>query len=139
VERDARRTAGHEGFDLLEIVGIDGLLELPDLFEGFDVGLQLRPARESIETGNFELRIGKRISVTSFEQILGLIFQMAEIGTIGERKRRVLSMGQHSDLLSLPRPSSAHRAERRIAKFDFDQVGFYPFRGPDASLTLQES
>src|ERR1700675_1085315 len=60
---------------------------------------------------------------------------MAEIGMIGKRTRRVLRMGRHGDLLSLNRPSSAHRAERRFAKLNFKQVGFYPFRGPDASPT----
>ena len=133
------RIAGHERFDLFEIVGINGLFEPADLFEGFDLGLQLRSAWESIETGNLKLGIGERISVTSFEQSLGLIFQVSKIGTIGERTRGILRMGRHGDLLSLHRPSSAHRAERRIAKLDFNQVGFYPFRGPDASLTLQES
>ncbi len=134
-----RRIALHEGFDTLEVVGIDGLFELPDLLERIDVDLQLWPARKPIATSNLELRVGKRHSTAALEQILGLIFQMSEIGTIGERTRCVLGMGRHSDLLSLHRPSSAHRAERRFAKFNCKQVGFYPFRGPDASFTLRAS
>jgi hypothetical protein len=34
---------------------------------------------------------------------------------------------------------SAYRAERRFAKLFCNWVGFYPFRGPDASLTRQPS
>src|SRR5262245_44660249 len=37
------------------------------------------------------------------------------------------------------RPSSAYRAERMFAKIYCKWVGFYPFRGPDASLTRQPS
>src|SRR5215472_5751322 len=37
------------------------------------------------------------------------------------------------------RPLSAFRAERRFARIDFKQVGFDPFRGPDASLTQRRS
>src|SRR4029077_15726753 len=99
--------------------------------------LELRPARKPIETGNLELRVGQRHSIAVLEQILGLIFQMPEVGTIGERTRRVRRMGRQSDLLSLHCPSSATRAERRFAKIDCKQVGFYPFRGPDASLTQE--
>src|SRR5207248_9940262 len=78
---------------------------------------ELRPAGKSIETSNLELRISERPSVTRLEQILGLICQMQEIGTV--RKRRcVLRMGRNSDLLSTKRPSSAHRAERRLVKID---------------------
>src|SRR5258705_1571186 len=32
---------------------------------------------------------------------------------------------------------SARWAERRFARIDFEQVGFYPFRGPDAPFTLR--
>ncbi len=81
------RIAGHKGFHALEVVGIDGALELSDLFERIDVSLQLRPAGKSIETGNLELRISERPSVTRLEQILGLIFQMPEIGTVRKRTR----------------------------------------------------
>src|SRR5437016_13015897 len=104
-----------------------------------NVGLQLGPTRKPIAFGNIELSIGERRSAARLEQILGLILQMPEIGTIGKRTRRVLGMGRHSNLLSSKRPSSAHRAERRFAKVDYKKVGFCPFRGPDASLTLAES
>ncbi len=81
------RIAAHKGFHALEVVGIDGVLELSDRFERIDVSLQLRPAGKSIETGNLELRISERPSVTRLEQILGLIFQMPEIGTVRKRTR----------------------------------------------------
>jgi len=38
---------------------------------------------------------------------------------------------------ALDRPLSAIRAERRVANTEFDGVGFYPFRGPDAPLALR--
>src|ERR1700730_12969887 len=60
---------------------------------------------------------------------------MAEIGTLRKWLEYVVGMGRYSELLSLNRPSSAPRAERRFAKLNFKQVGFYPFRGPDASPT----
>src|SRR5580765_2368421 len=44
-------------------------------------------------------------------------------------------MVRHNVLLSSTRPLSAYRAERRYAILDGTQVGFCPFRGPDASLT----
>src|SRR5437899_8297116 len=108
-ERSAmqRRIMRHEGFDARGVVGIDGLLELSDHFERIDVGFQSWPARKSIETCNFELRLGERCGAAGSEQILGLILQMAEVGTIGERTRCVLRTGRHCDLLSLHRPLSA--------------------------------
>jgi len=39
------RAAGHHLLDPLEVVGVDGLFELPDRFQGFDMGFELGPAR----------------------------------------------------------------------------------------------
>src|ERR1700732_3413048 len=61
---------------------------------------------------------------------------MPQIRTVGELARCALRIGRHCDLLSSKRPLSAHRAERRCAKMFCKRVGFYPFRGPDASLAL---
>src|SRR5207253_729533 len=69
-----------------------------------------------------------------FVQIFGLVFQMAEIRTIRQRARSLGEVGRHGGLLSWLRPLSAPRAERRFAKINFVEVGFYPFRGPDASF-----
>src|ERR1043166_4705919 len=103
------------------------------------MGLELRPTCKPVETGDLELRIRNRLGTAGLEQILGLILQMPEIGTRGKRTWCVLRIGRHSDLLSSKRPWSAYRAERRFAKIECKQVGFYPFRGPDASFTLRKS
>jgi hypothetical protein len=79
-----RRVARHQSLDANDVVCIDGLLELPDLLERFDVSLELRPARKPVETRDPELRIGDRCRRAGFEQILGLILQMAETGTVGK-------------------------------------------------------
>src|SRR5215831_17420798 len=64
---------------------------------------------------------------------------MPEIGMVGKLAWFFLEIIRHSELLSLKRPSSAYRAERRFAKIYRKWVGFYPFRGPDASLTRRPS
>src|SRR6266511_1382558 len=64
---------------------------------------------------------------------------MPEIGMFGKLAWYFLGIIRHSELLSLKRPPSAYRAERRFAKLFCNWVGFYPFRGPDASLTRQPS
>jgi hypothetical protein len=92
-----RRVARHQGLDANDVVGVDSLLELPDLLEGVDVSLELRPARKPVETRDLKLRIGDRCGRTGLEQVLGLVLQMAEIGTVGKRAWRI---GRQSDLLS---------------------------------------
>ena len=54
-----RRVARHHGLDANDVVGVDRLLELPDLLERLDVSLELRPARKPVETRDLELRIGE--------------------------------------------------------------------------------
>ena len=78
-----RRVARHHGLDAIDVVGVDSLLELPDLLEGVDVSLELRPARKPVETRDLELRIGDRCRGAGLEQVLGLVLQMAEIGRSG--------------------------------------------------------
>src|SRR5271157_1875511 len=128
------RVARHHALHALDVIRIDGQLEPPNLLVRIDVFLQLWPARKAIRARDLKLGIRERFSLTTLQQILRLILQMAEIGTFRKRTRCVLGMGGHSGLLSLNRPSSAHRAERRFAKLFLKQVGFYPFRGPDAPL-----
>ena len=79
-----RRVARHHGLDAIDVVGVDSLLELPDLLEGIDVSLELRPTRKPVETRDLELRIGERCRRASLEQVLGLVLQMAKIGAIGK-------------------------------------------------------
>jgi hypothetical protein len=54
-----RRVARHHGLDANHVVGVDGLLELPDLLERFDMSLELGPTRKPVETRDLELRIGE--------------------------------------------------------------------------------
>ena len=102
-----RRVVGHKRFDAFDVVGVDRLLEAPDLLERIDMGLELRPARKPIETGDFELRIGERFSAAGLEQILGLVLQMAKIGMFGKLAWYFLGICRHSELLSSKSPLSA--------------------------------
>src|SRR5229473_4174209 len=106
-----RRVARHHRFHVNDVVGVDSLLELSDLLEGLDVSLELRPARKPVETRNLELRIGDRCCRAGLKQVLGLVLQVAEIGSVGKRAWLLLWISRHSDLLSSNRPLSAHRAE----------------------------
>ena len=70
-------------------------LSCPTVLQRFDVGLELRPACEAVQAGDLKLRVGERRGAAGFEQVLGLILQMAEIGTFGKRawrSRGVLDM-----------------------------------------------
>src|SRR5439155_1267695 len=104
--------------DANNIVGVDSLLELPDLPERFDVSLELRPTRKPVEKRDLELRISDRCRRAGLEQILGLVLQMAEIGAVGKTAWRRLRISRHSDLLSSKGPLSAHRAERRLRRLN---------------------
>ena len=116
-----RRVARHHGLDAIDVVGVDSLLELPDLLQGVDVSLELRPARKPVETRDLELRIGDRRRGAGLEQVLGLVLQMAEIGAVGKRAWCLWVIDRHGDLLSSKRPLSAHRAERRWRRLDADR------------------
>src|SRR5262249_36548232 len=100
-----------------------------------DVGLELGPARKAILARDLELGLGERSRLARLEQVLGLILEVPEVGTLGERARRCLGIAGHGNLLSVWRPLSAWRAERRFAVGSGSQVGFCPFRGPDAPWT----
>jgi hypothetical protein len=75
-----RRVARHHGLDANDVVCVDSVLELPRLFEEFDVSLELRPARKPVETRDLELRVGDRCCRACLEQVFGLVLQMAETG-----------------------------------------------------------
>jgi hypothetical protein len=109
------RVAGHHLLDPFEVIRVDGLLELPDRSQRFDMGFDLGPARKAVLPGNLKLRIRKRRRLACFEQVLGLILEMPQIGTLGKRTRRSLRSARHGNLLSMWRPVSARRAERRFA------------------------
>ena len=48
---------GHEALDARQIIRVDRLFQLSDLTECINVGLELWPARETIEAGSLELRV----------------------------------------------------------------------------------
>src|SRR5262249_44975064 len=129
------RIASHHPLGPLDVVGVDGLLEPPYRLQGFDVGLELGPAPEAVLPGDLKLGVGQRRRMACPEQVLGLIFEMPQVGMLGKAARGSLGGARHGDLLSVWRPVSARRAERRLASISGRQVGFYPFRGPDASCT----
>jgi hypothetical protein len=130
------RVASHEVLDAIEIICVDGLLELADLLEGIDMTLELRPTGEPIETGDLELRVSERVRTTGFEEILGLLLQVAKIGTFGKRAKLLReSADMRPPLLKAPVVRISGR--KKVRKDGGKQVGFYPFRGPDASLTQE--
>ena len=99
--------------------------------------LELRPTRKSVATRDLELRIGDRLRRAGLEQILGLILQMAEIGAFGKRAVRFWwnrSAWRPPFIASARCPHIG--LKEGSAKLVLQKVGFYPFRGPDASSTL---
>ena len=129
--------AQHECFDAIDIVVVDRLLEFADLFEGIDVGLELRPAREAVEAGDLELCVRDGFGAAGLEQIPGLALEVAEIGTFGKGTRRVRGMVRHGELLSSKRLPSAHRAERSFAKNLLPRGGLLPFPRTGCVPTLR--
>ena len=62
------RVADHQLLDPLDVVGVDGLLELTDRLQGFDLGFELGPARKAVLPGNLQLCVGKRRRLTCSDQ-----------------------------------------------------------------------
>jgi hypothetical protein len=79
------RERGHQLLDPLEVVGVDGLLELSDRLQRFDMGFELGPARKAVLPGNLKLRVGKRRRSACSEQVLGLVLEMPQVGMLGKR------------------------------------------------------
>jgi hypothetical protein len=50
-----RRVAAHQALDALDVIGVDGMLELRRGQHRLDVSLKFRPTRKLIEPGNLEL------------------------------------------------------------------------------------
>ena len=102
-----RRVARHHGFDAIDVVVVDSLLELPDLLQGVNVSLEFRPARKPVKARDLELRIAERRCGAVLEQVLGLVLQMAEIRAVGKRARCLWVIARDGSLLSSKRPVSA--------------------------------
>src|SRR5215472_16890288 len=83
--------------------------------------LELGPTRKPVEACDLELRIGERCRPACSEQVLGLITQMAEIGTIRKRLWGPVWFGRHSDLLSSNRPRPHNWAERRLLRLETER------------------
>ncbi len=128
------RVARHEALDLLQVVGVNGQLELPGELQRFDVRLELGPTREAVLPGDLELRLRERPGLAGLKEVFGLVLEMAEVGVFG-KLARVLRSGWTWQPSFRGRPVSARRAERRFVRLCGKQVGFYPFRGPGASCT----
>jgi hypothetical protein len=132
-----RRILQHYRLHPDKVVMVDGFFELPSLFEQIEMSLELGPTSETIRASNLKLGVGKGLGAAGIYQVLSLVFQVAKIGAIWEDARSVGWLIRHSELLSSKYPLSALRAERSFAKAQvLLKVGFYPFRGPDASFTL---
>ena len=95
------RVARHEALDLLQVVGVDGQLELPGELQRFDVRLELGPAREAVLPGDLELRLRERLGLAGLEQVFGLVLEMAEVGVLGELARGFFGVAGHGNLLSV--------------------------------------
>src|SRR5688500_14234809 len=100
------------------------------------MSLELGPTREPVRKGDLKLGVGERDRATRFQQVLGLIPQMTKVGTIWQGASGAGSVVRHGKLLSSSARRPQFRAERSFANSANRQVGFYPFRGPDASITL---
>ncbi len=116
-----RRVAGHHVHDTRDVVGVDCLLELPELLEGLDMSLELGPTRKSIETCDLKLGIGERCGRAGLEQILGLVFEVAQIRTVGKRAWCLVRISRHSDLLSSKRPVSAQSGRKKVAEIETER------------------
>src|ERR1700730_11925203 len=92
-----------------------------------NVSLELWPTRKSVETGDLELCVGDGCSSTSLVQILGLILQMPEIGTVGKWDRRVLGIGRHGDLLSSNSPVVRKSGRKKVREDRQQMGGLLPF------------
>ena len=77
-----------EGFDAIEIVDGEGMLELADLFERLNLLLQLGPACEAVLSGDLKLCISKSRDSARPDKVFSLVAQMAEVGTIGKLHER---------------------------------------------------
>ena len=103
-----------------------GLPEFAGLFERLDVLLELGTACETVLAGDLELGVGQGGSCTSTDEILGLVTKMSEIRAFGKLHAK-----------SFPSARCPHvRAKGVSQKTSLERLGFYPFRGPAASLTL---
>jgi len=59
------------------------------------VGFEFGPARETIETGNFELRVSERFGFACLKQVPGLVLEMSEIGIVGKLARYFVGIDRH--------------------------------------------
>jgi hypothetical protein len=103
------------------------LVELARLFERLDLLLELRPAWEAVLSRDLKLCVGNSWGGTGTDEGFGLIAEMAEVGTIRKLHER--------NPFHLP-GVRINRAKGVSLMATTLRLGFYPFRGLDASLTL---
>jgi hypothetical protein len=109
-----------------EVIPVDGLPEFACLFERLDVLFEFGPTRKAIVAGELQLGGGQRGRRTSTYEVLRPVVEIAEIGTIGKLHGEIFSNARYPHV----------RAKGVSRQNDFGRLGFYPFRRPDASLTL---
>jgi hypothetical protein len=109
-----------------EVIPADGLPEFAGLFERLDVLLQLGPAWETVVAGQLKLGGSQGGGYAGTDQILGLVTQMSETRAFGKLHGEILSSARCPHI----------RAKGVSHKTKLGRLGFYPFRGPAASLTL---
>src|SRR5262249_34092936 len=117
---------GEEGVYTHEVIPADGLPEFPGLLDRLDVLLQLGPTGKAVVAGQLELGGGQGGGCAGTDEILGLVTKMSEVRALGKL---------HGEILSSARCPRV-RAKGLSHKTKFARLGFYPFRGPAASLTL---
>ena len=84
-------------------------------------------AWELVLSGDLKLRFGQCRRRARKDEIFGLIAEMAEVGMIRKFHER--------NPFHMP-AVRVNRAKGNFANGNNSRLGFYPFCGPDASLTL---
>jgi hypothetical protein len=121
-----RRVGCEKGLNAIEVLGTDGLEQLTRSLKQLYVMLQLRPVGKAVVASDLELGVGQGGSCASTDKILGLVTKMSEIRAFGKFHAK-----------SFPSARCPHvRAKGVSQKTTLARLGFYPFRGPAASLTL---
>src|SRR5688500_5714338 len=98
------------------------------------MGFESRPARESVAPRDLELCVGNRRRSTEPTEVLCLCLQVAEIRLIGKMTGRLGMVDRHGDSLSSTAPGVRTTGRKEVRENLGNEVGFYPFRGPEASL-----
>jgi hypothetical protein len=117
---------GQEFLDVREVVGVDRLFELATHVERLYVQLELGPAWKAVPSGDLKLCIGKCGGGAERRRSLAWSRRWRRLGRSGNGMSESLSCAG----------VRINRAKGHSLMATDYRMGFYPFRGPDASLTL---